>query len=76
MKRHSGVISAFRQHFVKPGLIETWCSEIYGRLLNHRETSDYDLLVTIEREQAVYDLDDAKRMVSFVETWLQENDWL
>lgn len=76
MKRHSGVISAFRQHFVKSGLLEPLYSEIYGRLLNHRETSDYELLVTIEAEQAAHDLRDAERLLERVVIWLREEDWL
>jgi uncharacterized protein (UPF0332 family) len=76
MKRHSGVISAFRQYFVKPGLLETFYSELYGRLLNHREISDYELLVTIEAEQAAHDFRDAKRLVERAAAWLREEDWL
>jgi len=31
--KHSGVIAAFRQYFVKPGLIEVEYSRTYGRLM-------------------------------------------
>jgi uncharacterized protein len=75
-KRHSGVISAFRQHFVKPGLFEAGYSDIYGRLLNHRETSDYELFVAIQLEQAATDLQDARTFVAAVAAWLEEQGWL
>ena len=34
--KHAGVIAAFRQHFVKPGLIEAEYSRIYERVLDDR----------------------------------------
>lgn len=74
--KHSGVIAAFRQRFIKPGLIEAEYGEIYGRVMDDRHTSDYDLEVAIEMERAQTDLEDAQRFVSRVERYLQERDWL
>lgn len=37
--KHSGTISAFRQFFVKSGLIEPKYSDIYGRLMDDRHIS-------------------------------------
>lgn len=34
--KHSGVVAAFRQHFVKPGLIEAEYGRIYGQLMDDR----------------------------------------
>lgn len=39
--KHYGVISAFRQHFVKTGLWPTAFSQSYGRILTNRQNSDY-----------------------------------
>ena len=50
--KHSGTISAFRQSFVKPGLIEPEYSEIYGSLMDDRHVSDYDMDTSIEPERA------------------------
>jgi len=61
--KHSGVISAFRQRFVKPGLIEAEYSDIYGRVMDHRHVGDYELESYIEDQQAHADLHDAKRFV-------------
>lgn len=74
--KHSGVISAFREHFVKPGLIETEYSDIYGRLMNHRHVGDYELELSIGEHQARADLRDAERFVRRVEKWLQDEGWL
>jgi uncharacterized protein len=41
--RHSGVIAAFRQHFVAPGLIETEYSDLYGDIMDARIDSGYEV---------------------------------
>lgn len=74
--KHSGVISAFRQHFVKPGLVEAKYSDIYGRVMDHRHVGDYELELLIESRQAHADLHDAKRFVQCVEQWLKQEGWL
>jgi uncharacterized protein (UPF0332 family) len=74
--KHSGVISAFRKHFVKPGLIEAEYSEIYGRVMDHRHVSDYELDLPIEHQQAYADLHDAERFVQQIEQWLKREGWL
>ena len=38
-RRHSGVIGAFREHFVKDGLIEPQYSNIYGETLGRVDIS-------------------------------------
>ena len=74
--KHSGVISAFRERFVKPGLIEIEYSDVYGRVMDHRHASDYELDMLIEYEQAHNDLHDAKRFVQQIEHWLKREGWL
>jgi uncharacterized protein (UPF0332 family) len=46
--KHSGVIAAFRQHFVKPGIIEIEYSRIYGRVMDDRLASDYEIEIPVE----------------------------
>jgi len=74
--KHSGVIAAFRQHFVKPGLIEAEYGDSYGRVMDDRHASDYDVEATIEPERAQTDLEDARRFVERMEHYLQEGGWL
>jgi len=70
------VIAAFRQHFVKPGLIEVEFSRIYGRVMDNRHVSDYKIEVPVEAEVAEGDLRDARRFVERVEQFLRQEDWL
>jgi len=74
--KHSGVIAAFRQHFVKPGLIEAEYSRVYERVMDNRHVSDYEIEVAVEPRIAINDLRDAQRFVDRVETYLQAGGWL
>lgn len=74
--KHSGVIAAFRQHFVKTGHIEVGYSRIYERVMDDRHVSDYDVEAFIEPERARTDMEDARRFVQRVERFLQEEGWL
>jgi uncharacterized protein (UPF0332 family) len=74
--KHSGVLSAFRQHFVKPGLVEAEFSDIYGLVMDHRHISDYELELVIGDQQAESDLRDAIRFVDRMENWLKQEGWL
>ena len=74
--KHSGVIAAFRRQFVKAGHIEIEYGEIYGRVMDDRHISDYDIEATIEPERAETDLDDARRFVDRAVRFLQEGGWL
>lgn len=74
--KHSGVISAFRQHFVKTGLIAPEYSDLYGRIMGNRHTSDYELESSITKELASADLADARKFVAEVTRWLNQEGWL
>lgn len=74
--KHSGVISTFRQQFVKTGLIEPEFSDIYGLMMDHRHISDYELELAITDEQAHSDVHAARRFVERIEDWLKQEKWL
>jgi len=74
--KYSGVIAAFRQYFVKPGLIEAEYSRIYGRLMDDRHKADYDLEADVEPEQAAEDIESAHSFVARVRQHLQQEGWL
>jgi uncharacterized protein (UPF0332 family) len=74
--KHSGVISAFREHFVKPGLIEVEYSDIYGRVMDNRQVSDYDVEVSTGPKVAADDLRDARRFVDRSKAHLRKEGWL
>jgi uncharacterized protein (UPF0332 family) len=74
--KHSGVISAFREHFVKPGLIEPGYSRLYGRVMSDRQAGDYEIDKMLATDQARSDLDDARNFVTRMETYLRQERWL
>jgi uncharacterized protein (UPF0332 family) len=75
--KHSAVIAAFRQHFVKSGLIEDEYSDIYGRVMDDRHKADYDIVEsTVDPIRAQTDLEDARRFVKQVEQYLKQEGWL
>jgi uncharacterized protein (UPF0332 family) len=74
--KHSGTISAFRQFFVKPGLIEPKYSDIYGRLMDDRHISDYDMDTVVEPERVETDVKEARQFVERIETFLKQEGWL
>jgi uncharacterized protein (UPF0332 family) len=71
-RKHSGVISAFREHFVKPGLIEPEYSSIYGETLVIREDADYAVEIPIDRDMAEIAFDQGCRFVGRMREYLAE----
>ncbi|NUM45435.1 MAG: HEPN domain-containing protein [Anaerolineales bacterium] len=74
--KHSGVINGFRQHFVKTGLIAPEYSDLYGRIMGNRHTSDYELESSINKEIARADLADAENFVTEITRWLKKDGWI
>ena len=54
--RHSGVISAFNQHFVKPGIFPKEFSGMITRLFRERQMADYEFDLSIGESDAQQDL--------------------
>jgi uncharacterized protein (UPF0332 family) len=75
-RKHSGVISAFRNHFVKTGLIETEYSTIYGETLVAREDADYTIEVSVAFDTAELALNQARRFVQRMHEYLVEKGFL
>jgi uncharacterized protein (UPF0332 family) len=74
--KHSGIISAFRERFVKTGLVEAEYRRIYGRVMDDRHLGDYEVKRTITADRARRDLDDTQRFVNRVEIYLKGEGWL
>ena len=73
--KHSGVIAAFRQHFVKTGMIEVEYSRLYGATMEDRHVGDYSL-EDLDHDKAQRDLAWAERLVNQIEQTLQEMEAL
>lgn len=74
--KHSGVIAAFRQYFVKPGMIEVEHSDVYGRVMDNRHVSDYEIGILVDASSSHRDLQDARRFVLRIEQFLEAEGWL
>ncbi len=69
--KHSGVIAAFRQHFIKTGIMETEYSDFYGAAMEDRHAGDYGL-VALSNEVAARDLRRAELFVARIEQLLRD----
>jgi uncharacterized protein (UPF0332 family) len=69
--KHSGVIAAFRQQFVKTGIVEAEFSRYYGAAMDERHAGDYDL-VPLDYEIASRHLTNAARFLERIERALRE----
>ena len=66
--KHSGVISAFAQRFLKTDLLPREFGPMVQRLRRDRETGEYSYLESITRAAAERDRADAERIVVAVES--------
>jgi uncharacterized protein (UPF0332 family) len=70
-KKHLGVLSAFRQHFVKTGLIEVEYSDIYGDVMSYRMKGDYVVTVQSDESDIKMVVPDARKFVVRIRTYIQ-----
>lgn len=74
--KHSGVLAAFRQYFIKTRILASELSEIYGQVMDDRQEGDYEIITATSKEDAEIDILQARNFVDEVSAWLQEGDWL
>lgn len=68
--RHSGVMAAFRQYFVKPGTFSVQDSYAYGEAFELRNVTDYEMLGKVDEAQAHTVVKNANRFVEHCEAYL------
>lgn len=68
--KHTGVISTFREQYVKTGLIKTSYSRYFGEALDERHTADYEL-EPIDFDTAGRNLAHAVEFVAEIESYLR-----
>ena len=73
--KHSGVLAAFRQHFIKTGMLPVKLSEIYGQVMEDRHEGDYEILTALSKEDAEIDIRQAQYFVDEVKSWLRKEGW-
>jgi len=74
--KHSAVIAAFRQHFIKTGEFDTRWSKTYELVMTCRQIGDYELNLSIEKEQAEQMVLEAGNFIQEVEIWLNKHHLL
>jgi len=70
--KHSGVIGAFNQFFVKTGLFPKEFSKMISRLFRERQISDYDFVLNITERDALQDADFAETILKSIKKYLSE----
>ena len=73
-KKHSAVISSFRENYIKTGLLDRALSDIIGRASMVRNKSDYEDFYIASKDEAWMQVEDAKMFIAVVAEYL-ENRW-
>ncbi len=68
--KHSAIIAAFRQNFIKTNLIEAQYGDILRVGFESRQESDYELSTLIDRDLALNRWSEARRFVDRLEQYL------
>lgn len=70
--KHTAVINAFNQHFVKTEIFPTEFGRAINQLFRERQTGDYEFDLSITEEEAKEDIQLAERMIQAIKTYLTE----
>ncbi len=74
--KHSGVLAAFREQFVKPGLFPIDDSRAYGEAFELRNVTDYEMLGQADSVQARSAVQSASRFVERCHHYLRDKGYL
>jgi uncharacterized protein (UPF0332 family) len=72
--KHSGVISAFGQHFIKTGLLPAELHAILRDAFDQRNVGDYDFDVLYPQEKALDLLSKARKFIDAVGSYLKKSN--
>ena len=73
-KSHKGVISYFREKYIKTGVFDTQLSKILTDLFQVRTDADYDDYYDIEREEAATQIENAELFFTEINNYLQASE--
>ncbi len=74
--KHSAVLAAFRQYFIKTGEFDKKWSDDYRVIMENRHTADYELQDDLNKEDALTAIEKSKEFVKEVKKWLQKHNLL
>jgi uncharacterized protein (UPF0332 family) len=69
-KRHSGIIAAFRQRYIKTGKFDIRFSDIIGAAFEIRNSSDYEDFYVVNKSDTKQQLENAKMFYEAVQKFL------
>jgi hypothetical protein len=75
-RKHSAVIAAFRQYFIKTGEFDKQWSDDYQFVMENRQTADYELYDDVEKEDAIKSVAKAGAFIEEVKKWLLKHNLL
>ena len=74
--KHEGVLAAFREQFVKPGIFTIEDSRAYGETFELRNVTDYEMLGQADAAQAGEAVQSARQFVDRCERYLRKRGYL
>ncbi|MEW6288062.1 MAG: HEPN domain-containing protein [Chloroflexota bacterium] len=74
--KHSAVLAAFRQHFIKTGEFDQRWSKYYSMVMDNRHVADYELRDDLDKEDALNAIEKSREFIQEVKKWLQKNNLL
>ena len=74
--RHTGVLAAFREYFVKTGIFPIEDSHAYGEAFELRNVTDYEMLGQADSVQARAAVESADRFIEHCEAYLRTERYL
>jgi len=69
-RKHSGVIAAFRQRYIKTGIFSAKFSDIVGNAFEVRNESDYEDFYIVSKDDVEAQLENARVFLSAVEEYI------
>ncbi len=70
--KHSGIRSFFHQNFVKTGRLDKSLGQIYDKLYDNRQKSDYADLINFEAHEVNEWYDEAEKIVQKIQDLINE----
>jgi len=74
-KKHSGIISAFRQRYIKTGKFDSRFSDVIREAFDIRNDSDYEDFYFISKAEVLTQMENAKEFLDVVDEYVtKQND--
>ena len=71
-KKHTGIISAFRQMYIKSGKIAAHFSDIIGDAFEVRNDGDYEDFHVVDKTEALQQIENARSFLEAVEKYISD----